>query len=413
MFCFFCALPLMATFSYVGKDHAGKRVKGLVAADTVRAARDRLRSDGVRIQSMRQRAEQGQNTIFQALSRRRLESPLTDFLRELATLLQAGVPLLESIDSSVPAIRGGLREPVAAIRDKVAGGASLAEAMQADAWLLDDMTIGMVRVGEHAGNLEEVLDQVATFREQSAQLKDRVLSAVLYPAIVFFVSIAVTLFLMTVVVPMLLNNLAELGSQLPWPTRILKMLSDGLLAHGWWIAMVLAAAAMLLAAWMRTPNGKLQVSRLLLRIPLLGTLIRKQSIGRTSLVVACLLRSGVELVEALQIAAQSCGHVVLRRSLEDIAADLQRGSDLKTSIQRHGIFPNSVAQVFALGQQSGKLEGMLQRLGEDYDRQAGILAGRVASVAEPVLILMLSVMVGFILFATVLPILEAGNVLAG
>lgn len=404
----------MATFSYLGKDLSGKRVRGLIAADTARSARDRLRTDGVRVETIRQRAEQKQQfSLLQSLSRRRLETPLTDFLRELATLLQAGVPVLESIDSSVPAVRGGLQEPVAALRDKVAGGQSLAEAMEADSWLFDEMTIGMVRVGEHAGNLEEVLDQVATFREQAAQLKDRVLSAVLYPAIVFFVSIAVTLFLMTVVVPMLLKNLAELGSELPLPTRILKVLSDSLLLHGWWAAILLAFVAFLTAAWMRTENGKLQVSRFLLRLPLIGMLIRKQAIGRTALVIACLLRSGVELVEALTIAAHSCSNVVLRRALLDVTAELQRGADLKSSFQKHTIFPNSVAQVFALGQQSGKLEGMLQRLGEDYDRQAGILASRVASIAEPALILMLSVMVGFILFATVLPILEAGNVLAG
>ncbi len=403
----------MSTFQYVGTDVGGRTVRGIVSADTARAARDRLRESGVTIRRISERAERKKVDWLASFRGRRYAGGLTEFVRELATLLQAGVPLLEAIDCSLPQVQAGLQAPMAALRDRVAGGESLAESMSHEAWLFDDMIVGMVRVGEHAGNLEEVLDQIAGFREQSAQLQDRVLSAVMYPAIVFCVSIGVTLFLMTVVVPMLLKNLTELGSQLPWPTRVLKFLSDGLLLHGWWIALALAALAAMLAAGMRTEAGRLHVCRLTLRIPVLGNLVRKQAIGRVALVVACLLRSGVELVEALKIAAQSCNNLVVHRALEQVTSDIEVGTGLREAIVKHRVFPASVAQIFALGQQSGQLESMLQRLGDDYDRQAAVLAGRVTSIAEPVLILTLSVIVGFILFATVLPILEAGNVLSG
>lgn len=403
----------MSTFTYLGNDRAGRRVKGLVAAESIRAARDRLRLDGIAIRSIQPRADKRSRNYFSTLRRKRLSAGLTEFLVELATLLQAGVPLLEAMDCSLPQTHPSLQEPLSAIRDSVAGGESLAEAMQREDWLFDDMTIGMIRVGEHAGNLEEILDQIAGFREQSAQLQDRVLSAVLYPAIVFCVSVGVTLFLMTVVVPMLLKNLAELGSQLPWPTRVLKLMSDSLLSHGWWLAALSGLLLAALAAWARTETGKLRLAKCTIRIPILGSLIRKQAIGRTALVVACLLRSGVELVQALRIAAQSCSNIIVRKSLLEATDDIERGLGLKEAIQKHAVFPASVAQIFSLGQQSGQLDSMLQRLGTDYDRQARVLATRAASVAEPILILLLSVMVGFILFATVLPILEAGNVLAG
>ncbi len=403
----------MSTFHYVGEDRAGRRVNGLVSADTARAARDRLRESGVSIKRIRERTERTKLALFSGFQRRRLSASLTEFLRELTTLLQAGVPLLEAIDCSMPQARPGLQAPLAAVRDRVAGGESLADAMEKDSWLFDEMTTGMVRVGEHAGNLEEVLDQIAGFREQSAQLQDRIVTAILYPTIVFAVSIVVTLFLMTVVVPMLLKNLSELGSQLPWPTRVLKFMSDSLLVHGWWMALVIAVMSAGLGLWLRTETGRIRSSKLGLRIPVFGSLVRKQSIGRVSLVVACLLRSGVELVEALTIASQSCGNLIVKQALIDVTADVKQGMGLRDAISRHAVFPASVAQIFALGQQSGKLEGMLQRLGTDYDRQAGVLAGRVTAIAEPMLIVMLSVMVGFILFATVLPILEAGNVLSG
>lgn len=403
----------MSTFQYSGVDPSGRTVRGVVSADTPRAARDRLRETGVSIRKITIRAERKKVDFFATLRRHRSSSALTEFLREMATLLQAGVPLLEAIDCSLPQIKKSIQSPLAELRDRIASGESLAEAMSHDAWLFDDMMRGMVRVGEHAGNLEDVLDQIASFREQSAQLQDRVISAVLYPAIVLVVSICVTLFLMTVVVPMLLSNLVELGSELPWPTRVLKAISDALLLHGWWLALMCAGVLATLTVWLRSDNGKLRAAKIMLRMPVFGSLIRKQAIGRVSLVVACLLRSGVELVEALGIASQSCSNILVRKAIEQVTHDIRTGTGLKEAIMKHRVFPPSVAQIFALGQQSGQLEGMLQRLGTDYDRQAAILASRVAAIAEPVLILLLSVMVGFILFATVLPILEAGNVLAG
>ncbi len=402
----------MSTYQYQGTDAAGRNLRGMIAADTLRAARDRLRESGVVVNRIEERALRSQAGLFSQLRRRRYSGALTEFLRELSTLLQAGVPLLEAMDCSLPQVRAGLQAPLVALRDRVSTGESLAAAMQQESWLFDDMMIGMVRVGEHAGNLEEVLDQVSTFRENSSQLRDRVLSAVMYPAIVLCVSIAVSLFLMTVVVPMLLKNLEELGSKLPWPTRVLKFVSDLLLGHGWWLILVVAAIVIAVLAWTKSNSGRMFVSKFALKVPILGTLIRKQAIGRMSLVIACLLRSGVELVEAFAIAERSCSNLVIQKSLAQIRTDVQTGVGLKEAVARHAVFPPAVAQIFALGQQSGQLDSMLDRLGKDYDRQAAVLSGRLTAVAEPLLILMLSVVVGFILFATILPILEAGNVLA-
>lgn len=402
----------MSTYQYQGTDGSGRAVRGFISADTIRAARDRLRETGVTVKRIEQRIEHKSIDFLGMLRRRRYSGAMTEFLRELTTLLQAAIPLLDAMNSCLPQVRSGLRAPLIALSDRVASGESLAEAMEKETWLFDDMMVGMVRVGEHAGNLEEVLDQVSSFREQSAQLRDRVISAVLYPAIVLCVSLAVTMFLMTVVVPMLLKNLEELGRQLPWPTRTLRFLSDGLLNHGWWLGLAVAALALLGIAWARTSSGRVHVSKFFLQLPLLGQLIRKQAIGRMSLVIACLLRSGVELVEALSIAERSCDNVVVQKALADVRLELETGRGLGEAIQKHSVFPPAVAQIFSIGQQSGQLDSMLERLGRDYDRQASVLASRVTAVAEPLLILLLSTMVGFILFATVLPILEAGNVLA-
>lgn len=401
----------MGTFVYRGFDSGGRRVRGSIVADNAMQAREDLRKRGLRISRIRAQSSIREYFVLSSIKRWRYQSALTESLRELTTLLQAGVPLLEAIDSCLLQMPTGLSVPISSVRERVASGSSVADAMETEKWLFDELTIGMVRVGEHSGNLDDVLDQIATFREQSSQMKDRVLSAIMYPAIVLFVSIAVTLFLMTVVVPMLLENLLELGTQLPWPTRALKTASDILLDHGWWLGLGFSIFAALASVWSSSATGKRWLGRVFLATPIMGNLIRKQSLSRVSLTIACLLRSGIELVEAIRIASGTCGNMIIRESFTQVAVDIERGQGLREVIERQSVFPPSLAQVFALGQQSGQLESMLQRLGTDYQRQTTMLAARVTAIVEPVLILVLSVIVGFIMFATILPILESGNLL--
>jgi len=404
----------MATFAYQATNSAGKRLHGVVTADSSRAARDKLRSDGLKVESVTARSETevGKKTSWGLGKRTRYAGRLTVAIRELATLLQAGIPLLQGLDSVIDQSRGPFRESLVVVRDRVAGGAGLAEAMASEPTVFDDMTVGLIRVGEHAGNLDEVCEQIAEFRERSGELRDRVLSALIYPIIVLGISIAVTLFLMTVVVPMLLTNLIELDRPLPWPTRVLKVISDTLLQHGWWMAICLGVMSAGGLIWVLTERGKRQSTKWLFAMPVAGTLAQRQAISRVALVISSLLRSGVELVDALRIAERASTNLLVRDALAAVREDLEVGRPMKESFARHRVFPATVAQVFSLGQQSGQLDKMLERLARDYDRQAAVIAGRLTSVVEPILILLLGVIVGFILFATMLPILEAGNVLS-
>jgi type II secretory pathway component PulF len=247
--------------------------------------------------------------------------------------------------------------------------------------------------------------------KEAGELKDRVLSALLYPAIVLAVSLAVTIFLMVVVVPMLLGNLIEAGRQLPWPTRLLKGTSDLLVERGW---LPLAAAALTvlgISAAMRTRRGRRAWHWLLLRIPLIGPMARKQTIARIALVLATLIRSGIVYLKAVEIVVRSTSNLIFREALEASARDVGAGRDISQALERTGVFPPLVVHIFSVGQQSGRLEEMLERLATDYDRQVAGSSVRLASALEPLLILTLALFVGFILFATLLPILEAGNVL--
>ena len=332
-------------------------------------------------------------------------------VRELSTLLAAGIPLLDAVDSITQQQTGAFQNGLLILRDRIAAGASLAEAMRDQPQAFDELTIHMVEVGENSGTLDAVLDQLANFSERYQQLKDRVTNALFYPVVVFVLSCGVAVFLMTVVVPMLLDNLLEADKPIPWPTKILKTASDFVRGHGLLLFGGAAITTIGLLAALRTDRGRRKWHALLLKLPLIGQLARKQELARLSLVTATLLKSGIVLVQALEIAARSLKNVILRDAANAAREAIQTGREIGPALESTGEFPPTVVQIFTVGQQSGKIEEMLERLADNYDRQASTMAMRLATLLEPVLIVGLAMLVGFILFATVLPILEAGNVL--
>jgi general secretion pathway protein F len=403
----------MAVFAYRALNDQAAAVEGTIAADTARAARDALRLRGLIVESVTTTGVGKDNASirFPLRGRQRYGAKRVAMVRELSTLLAAGIPLLESIDSLVLQQTGGFKQSMMVLRDRIAAGGSLADAMREQPTVFDPLSVHMVEVGENSGTLDAVLDQLANFSERYLQLKDRVTNALFYPVVVFSLSCGVGLFLMTVVVPMLLDNLLDAGKPIPLPTRILKTMSDFVRGHGFSIIGVSILAVIAIVAALRTTAGKRLWHRTILRLPLIGGMARKQEIARMALIVGTLLKSGVVLVESLAIAARAMKNVVLRDSLAAAQSAIQSGSEIGEALDSTGQFPPTVIQIFTVGQQSGTLEEMLQRLADNYDRQVTTLSLRLATLLEPVLIVGLAVFVGFILFATVLPILEAGNVL--
>lgn len=404
----------MAVFTYRATDARRSAVAGTICADTPRQARDLLRGRGLTVRDMAaQETANSQGSFLRNLLRKRSGQParVAGLIRELSTLLGVGIPLAEALDTLVRQQKGHLRTAILIVRDRVLSGASLAEAMAEQPEVFDTLAVRMVEVGEASGSLDRVLDQLADYRERSLQLKDQVLTALLYPGIIFSISVVVSLFLMTFVVPMLLDNLLSEAKTLPWPTRVLKGASDLLIHYGWLLGIGAVLAGIVLVSAMRTTRGRRLWHGLLLKIPLIGPMALKQSIARMALVMATLMRSGVVYLTALEIAARAMRNVVLREALEESEQRIMAGEEIGQALERSGVFPPLVIHLFAVGQQAGRLEEMLERLARDYDQQVTSLSTRLTSTLEPILILTLSIFVGFILFATFLPILEASNVL--
>ena len=401
----------MAVFSYVGIDANSAPVKGTVAADTPRQARDELRNQGVRVRKLSEcKEKRSRSSSFGSL----LSSQQTLWataVHELAMLLDAGIPMLDALDTLADQNTGSFRAAILGVRDQVANGSSLAQALSSRPDLFDEASVHMVEVGENAGNLETVLGELAQFKQKQLQLRDAVTTAMVYPIFLICFGTAAAIFLMTSVLPPLLDNLAETLDTLPWPTLVAKTISDALVSYGWLLLIVAIAIVATIGFALRTPRGLEFWHRTLLRIPILGPMAIKQGVARIAMIIGTLSRSGVELPRAVELAEKSTKNVIFKKALNDCRGRIAAGEEVADALRDSGAFPPLAVRVFSVGQESGKLDEMLFRLAADYDDQVATSSARLTSLLEPALILILAVMVGFLLLATILPILEAGNVM--
>ena len=400
----------MALFTYKAMTADATEVAGSITADTPRSARDLLRGRGLTVSEIAEVA--AARRWIASWRRRRFVAPrITDVYREWLTLLRAGIPLLQALDVSVRQSRGAVRSATLQLRDDIASGLDLAGAMRRQPDVFDDLSVNLIRAGERSGALEEVLERLILYRQRSRAFRGKVGNALIYPGVVFTMAIFVSVLLMRFVVPNILEPLIRSGRPLPGVTRIVKGASDLIVSQGWLLlaGCVIVVASMLLLA--RTDRGEFFWHKAQLRLPVAGDLVRKQLLARLVSILAVLLRSGIPFVQAIQIASGLVRNRVIREALGHCRAAVESGQDIAPGLEKSGAFPPLVVQLFAVGQQSGRLEEMLDQLAEEYDQQVQVAAQRLTSLLEPVMILFLAVMVGLIAFATILPILEAGHVL--
>jgi len=399
----------MPVFSYSGMNSTRTAVKGTIVADSPRQARDQLRGQGVAVQSLNETSGIGNRRWLPSLSARRARLQWATGSHELSMLLRAGIPLLESLDTLAAQHRGAFRTAITKVRERIASGSALADAMAENPQVFDIASIRLIEVGENAGTLETVLEQLSEYKMRMSQLGDKVITALLYPAFLVVFGIFATLFLMTWVLPPLLENLQETVKVLPWPTRVAKALSDLVVGYGLWALPGIAIIVGILIACFRSKKGKEWLDRLLIRLPIVGPMLIKQNVARIAMIVGLLSRSGLTLPNAVQLAASSTNNSVLRTALETACQEMAAGKELSDSLARSGVFPPLAVRVFSVGRDTGKLDDMLTRLSEDYNQQLSVASARLTALIEPILILVLALFVGFLLLATILPILQAGN----
>ncbi len=409
----------MPVFEYEAFTPAGEKRVGILDADTPRDARVKLRRDNIHVVELRPVAEGKRRRLRLRLpgggrglvqSRRNLEETAT-VTRQLATLLAAGIPLTEALRAVIEqASSRRLETAFRDIREKVTQGSTFADALAVHPDYFSELYVNMVRAGEASGNLDVVLERMSDFIAGQRRLREKVSAALTYPAVMLIIGTLVVTVLMTFVIPQITKMITAAGQVLPLPTKILILVSEFLVDFWWLLALGVAALSWAVSAFYRTDKGRLWIDTWMLRLPVVGDLLRKQAVARFATTFSTLLKSGIPITRGLEIAPNILNNRVLSNVLAEVRERIVEGADIATPLKRSGAFPPLVGYMIAVGEQSGQLEGMLDKVASAYDEEIEVATQKLTSLIEPILIVLLAVVVGFIVLSIIWPILQIGKV---
>jgi general secretion pathway protein F len=404
----------MPVFEYRGLDARGKAVSGIVDATDPKALKLALRKDGIflteiveesRVKSLAQREVK--------LGRGRVKPlDVAVMTRQLATLIGAGIPLVESLTALVEQVdKERLKKVLSRVRERVNEGASLADAMADHPRIFPPLYVNMIRAGESSGTLDIVLARLADFTEYQVRLRSKVMGAMTYPIIMVFVGILIVAILFVVVVPKITKIFDRLQTSLPIPTQILIGLSNFVKNWWWLILLVAVGGTVLLVRYFRTPEGREKWDRFVLRVPVFGPLLRMIAIARFTRTLSTLLSSGVPVLTALDIVKNVLNNKILEKVVEESRVSIQEGESIAAPLKRSKQFPPLVTHMIAIGEKSGELENMLSNVASAYEQQVDGKINTLTSLLEPVMIVCMGGVVGFIVFSILLPILKMNQAL--
>lgn len=399
----------MPVFAYRARDSHGRRVQGRVEARDAGQAAARLRSQGLVVLGLEPDRDLGVmlNRHRRGVGRRIAPRTLAVFCRQFATMVSAGLPLITALRTlAAQAPDSPLGRALRQVHEAVESGDSLARAFGRAGGAFPPLMIDLIAAGEVGGMLEDVLDRLALYLEREENLRQKIRSALTYPAVVLGAAVVIVAFLVTFVLPTFATTYADLGAELPRLTRLLLHLSHGLTAY-WWVALLLAAATGVgLGALLRTEAAATAVHRWLLRLPVWGPLLRGRVLGRFCRVLGGLLHGGVPILRALAVVENIVGNKLVARAVRSAQAQVQKGRSLAAPLQESGVFPPLLTTMLATGEEAGRLEEMLSKVADFYESEVERLAERLAAALEPILIVLLTVVVGFIVLAMMLPIFD-------
>jgi general secretion pathway protein F len=406
----------MPVYNYKGLTHAGDSKTGIIDADSPREARIKLRSQNVMVTEITQRGgsvrrDKAKKKIFEFKRAPRGRSEIPIYTRQLATLLKAGIPLAQAMSALIeqcqtPDLEASFRD----IREKLTQGLSFAESLAYHPGYFPDLYVNMVKAGEASGSLDRVLDRLADYLQRQAQIKNKITAALAYPIVMIVVGVIIVIILMSFVVPRVMKVVEQSGQKIPAMTLILKNTAD-FLGQYWLMIMTAILAVMVIHRWlMQKSEYRYRVDRFKLKIPVLGELFRKSAVSRFAISMSTLLKSGVPVLESLRIVKDIVNNQVLARVLDTVHTRIVEGTDIATPIKKSGVFPPVVGYMIAVGEQSGQLEEMLDRVAEAYDEEIEVQTQKVTSLLEPLLIVGMAFVVGFIVISVMLPILKISDI---
>jgi type IV pilus assembly protein PilC len=393
-------------FIWEGKDGKGKISKGVFTAKSEAVAKVELRKQGYRITKIKPKPK----PLFKRGPKPITTADIAIFARQLATMLKAGVPLVQSFDIVGKGNENpSMQELLLGIKADIEGGDTLAEALNRRPVYFDELFCNLVQAGEHAGVLETLLDKIATYKEKTESMKKKIKKALTYPIAVVVVAFVVTAILLIFVVPVFEDLFKSFGADLPAFTKMVIAMSEWMQEY-WWILIGVIVASVYTFTYFKKRSRPFNhfLDKTLLRIPVVGLIVNKSAIARFARTLSTMSAAGVPLVDALQSVAGACGNIIYSDAVLKIREEVATGQRLQFAMSQAGLFPHMVQQMVAIGEESGSIDAMLAKVADFYEEEVDNLIDNLSSLMEPAIMVILGTLVGGLVVAMYLPIFKMG-----
>lgn len=395
----------MTTYDYVVVDKSGKQKKGSMEAGDPEKVKEVLKAEGLIPISVKEQSLLSKDISF---GKKKVKPrDLAVFCRQFGSILTAGVPVIAALQMLVDQTENkNLKEAIKTVQLDVEKGETLAGAMRAQNEVFPPMLVNMVEAGEASGSLEVSLERMSVHFEKDAKIQSTVKKALVYPAVVLLVAVVVIIIMLVVVIPQFKDMFEELGSELPTITQMTVNVSNGLRQFWWLFVLIIAGIVLGVNTYRKTPNGERLFSKIALTMPLFGSLTIKSSSARLARTLSTLMAAGIPLIDAVEITARIMSNAIVREALENTKEEVARGVPLSTPLRESGLFPAMVHHMTKIGEETGNVEGMLEKVADYYDEEVENATEALMSVIEPVIIVLLAFVVGFIMLSIYTPMLS-------
>ncbi|MFO0693447.1 MAG: type II secretion system inner membrane protein GspF [Polyangiales bacterium] len=401
----------MPVFVFEGLDAKGKKIKGVRDADSPKALRNLLKREGVLATQVLEQSEakkkQGRDIDLGKMFRRVGTMEVAVATRQLAVLVRSGIPLVEALTALIDQLdQPELKEAFTNARNRVNEGSSFADALRAHPKIFEVLYVNMVAAGEASGTLEAVLARLSDFLDSQAKLKGKVGSALAYPAFMAVMTFVILIVMMTVVVPKVTAVFEDFDRGLPWYTEVLIFTSNALIHYWWLLGGMLGGAIYAFRRWLSTPEGRKSFDAKVLKAPIFGQLLLMVAVSRFARTLATLLKSGVPVLQAMEITRNVLGNTKLMEVVENARTSVREGEGIAKPLRQSGAFPPIVTHMISIGEKSGQLEEMLEHVATAYDTQVDLRVAAMTSLLEPLIIVIMGGVSGGIAFAILMPLLQ-------
>lgn len=394
----------MPIFEYKGKTLAGTTVSGELKAKDRNELEKLLRTNKILVSSV---IKKPSSIKFSFGSKKVKKVQISRFTRQFATMIGAGLPMVQCLEILAQQSESAeLRKVIGQVKESVQAGTTLAEALSKHKKIFDDLYVNMVDAGEIGGALDSILVRLAAYREKADALVRKVKGALIYPCVIFIVAIGATTAMLTFIVPVFAKLFSGLGAELPGPTKFVLGLSNFLRSNFITGLIFLVLLAIGFKFYSRTDQGRLLIDKILLKLPLIGELLRKSAVSRFTRTLGTLISSGVSILEALDITAKTAGNKVIQNAIKKSVISIAEGETITQPLKETGVFPPMVTQMISVGEKTGGLDDMLNKIADFYEEEVDAAVSAITSIIEPVVIIFMGVIVGGMLISMYLPMFD-------